>query len=184
MTHLFVIRHGETDFNAEGRLQGSIDTDLNDKGIAQARQAADNLLGMGIEAIVSSPLKRASQTAAIIAEKLQLEVLYLPQFVERCLGFFEGMTYTEIGKNYKTELETWTRQYFSAPPGGESIFEVSLRVHNGLERIYSLYPEKTVLLVTHGYVGRIIHGIQNKLTDKAFYEFLPANGEIAEYIFD
>ncbi|MCD6401797.1 MAG: histidine phosphatase family protein [Anaerolineales bacterium] len=181
MTHLYLVRHGETSYNAERRIQGSSDIPLNAKGIQQAEQAAEKLTNLGIEVLLSSLLTRARQTAEIIGNKLNLETILMPQFVERRMGIFEGVTYSEINEKQPEMWDRFMHQYFAAPPSGESLFEVSLRVKDGLDIIRETYPNKTVLLVAHGYVGRVINGIIKRVQDEEFYDFLLSNGEIAEY---
>ena len=181
MTHLYLVRHGETSYNAERRIQGSSDIPLNAKGIQQAEQAAEKLTNLGIEVLLSSLLTHARQTAEIIGNKLNLETILMPQFVERRMGIFEGVTYSEINEKQPEMWNQFMHQYFAAPPSGESLFEVSLRVKDGLDIIRETYPNKTVLLVAHGYVGRVINGIIKRVQDEEFYDFLLSNGEIAEY---
>lgn len=182
MTQLTLIRHGETDYNAEGRLQGGIDVPLNARGVAQAHQAGARLTGYGIQVILSSPLQRAYQTATIISQYLHLPVETMPEFAERNLGVFEGLTGAEIQSRYPA---LWAAnvglQMFASPPGGESLYEFSRRVDRGLRLIRQRYPEQHVLLVAHGFVGRVINGLLRRLTDERFYDFLLRNGEVAEY---
>jgi broad specificity phosphatase PhoE len=90
VTTLLLVRHGETDWNAEGRLQGHTDMPLNDLGRRQARALADELAGDGIEAVYSSDLARASETAEIVAERLGLPVGLDPDLREKDWGTWEG----------------------------------------------------------------------------------------------
>ena len=172
MTHLYLVRHGETSYNAARRIQGSVDIPLNERGIQQAEEAAEKLASLGVDAIVSSPMRRARQTAEIIARRLALDVLFMPVFVERRMGFFEGMPFQEISEKYAQEWEAWTHQFFASPPDAESIFDVSVRVKQGLDEIRVRFPDDTVLLVAHGFVGRVINGMLKRLPDEAFYQFL------------
>ena len=135
-----------------------------------------------IDAIVSSPLKRAHQTAEIVAEGVACEIDVMAQFAERSVGVYEGLTPEEAHAKYP---EWWehnsTRQIHEAPPGAESILELGCRVMDGLNQIRERYDGKTVLLVTHGYVGRMIFGILNRVSDEVFHKYRLENGEVAEY---
>lgn len=88
--HVYLLRHGETDLNAQGVLQGSIEADLNARGRAQAKAAAQQMRNLGLQRIISSPQRRAVQTAEIIADHLQLPVETLASLRERSWGPFEG----------------------------------------------------------------------------------------------
>ena len=92
----FVLRHGQTDWNVELRLQGSTDIPLNDTGRIQARRAADILAGQGLTRIIASPLSRALETATIVGERLGLTPVIDDRLIERNFGQFEGMTIDEV----------------------------------------------------------------------------------------
>jgi broad specificity phosphatase PhoE len=89
---LYVTRHGETNFNAQGRYAGSTDVPLNETGIKQARELAGRLSGMKFDVVVSSPMLRARQTADIVCAELGMEYIIYPQFAERNVGVYEGLT--------------------------------------------------------------------------------------------
>ena len=118
---LFLVRHGETDWNAAGRWQGQTDIPLNPRGREQAREVAGRLRGEGLGAIASSDLLRARTTAEIVAAELGLVVNHLdPGLRERRFGCFEGLTREEVAVRFP---EAWTRYLADpgpAPPGGES----------------------------------------------------------------
>jgi len=135
MTELLLVRHGETDWNAEGRLQGRTDRPLNDYGRRQARALADELAGEGLEAVYSSDLARARETAEIVAERLGLEVVLDPDLREKDWGNWEGLTPAE-----RDGLELVA----------ESTQEHAARTLRALHRIAERHPGKRVLVVTHG----------------------------------
>lgn len=182
MPRLLVVRHGQTDFNAESRYQGSIDIPLNATGVQQAEEAAQQLRAIDIDIVVSSPLRRALGTAEIIARSVRCDVEILGQFAERRLGVYEGLTSQEVQDRYP---DLWTRivtrQINDAPPGGETILEVGHRVFEGLNQLKQRHGDKTVLLVTHGLITRMLHGIFNRVSDEQFYSYLLGNCEIVEY---
>ena len=135
MTTLLLIRHGETDWNAEGRLQGHTDRPLNDFGRRQARALAERLAGDGITAVYSSDLSRALETAEILAARLELPVVTDPDLRERNWGSWEGLTGTERdGVEYVGEAND---------AHGE-------RVLGAVRRIAEQHPGESVVVVTHG----------------------------------
>ncbi len=185
MLRLLVVRHGQTDFNAQRRYQGAIDIALNATGVRQAEALAQRLSANEIDAIISSPLERALQTARIIAQTLSCDVQVMEHFRERSVGVYEGLTSEEVKAKYP---DLWgqrlTRQMNQTPPGGETILEVGCRVLKGLDLLKERYSGKTVLLVTHAFVARVIYGIINRVSDEQFYSYRLENGEIAEYHLD
>jgi probable phosphoglycerate mutase len=182
MLRLLVVRHGQTDFNAERRYQGAIDVALNATGVRQAEALGQRLPMDEIDVVISSPFERALQTARIIARTLPCDVQVMEHFRERSVGVYEGLTPEEAQARYP---ELWrqaiTRQLNQAPPGGETILEVGCRVLEGLGQLTKQHSNETVLLVTHAFVARMIHGIINRLSDEQFYSYRLENGEIAEY---
>ena len=135
MTTLLLIRHGETDWNAEGRLQGHTDTPLNDFGRRQARLLAAQLTEDELDAVYSSDLARARETAEIVGERLHLPVVLDADLRERNWGNWEGLSWTE-----RDEVEFV----------GESPEEHRGRMLEALERIAERHPGGRVLVVTHG----------------------------------
>ena len=135
MTTLLLVRHGETDWNAAGRLQGQTDRPLNDLGRRQAARLADELEGDGIDAVYASDLARARETAEIVADRLGLPVRLEPGLRERDWGTWEGLTASERAV---VELE------------GETTEAHRERVLAALRGICAAHPHETVLVVTHG----------------------------------
>jgi len=142
MTKICLIRHGETDWNAMGKIQGKTDIPLNENGTRQAQQCRDYLKDSNWDIIVTSPLKRAKQTAFIINEALQLQVVEMAEFMERSFGDAEGKTREERAILYPDQ------QY----PNQESREELVNRIMNGLEKILVQFLDQKVLLVAHGAV--------------------------------
>ena len=135
MTTLLLVRHGETDWNAAGRLQGHTDRPLNDYGRRQARELADRLAGDGIQAVYASDLARARETAEILGARLGLEVAVDPDLREKDWGTWEGLTSDE---RVHVEFE------------GESTEAHRERVLRAVRRIVAAHPEERVAVVTHG----------------------------------
>jgi broad specificity phosphatase PhoE len=136
VTTLLLVRHGETDWNADGRLQGQTDRPLSDFGRRQARQLAAELTEEDLEAIYSSDLSRARETAQIVAERLGLPVLLDPDLREKDWGTWEGLTAVE-----RDRVEFV----------GESTEEHQERILRALRRIAERHTgDGRVLVVTHG----------------------------------
>jgi len=152
-TRIVAVRHGETVWNAEMRMQGQLDTRLSARGERQARRTAAALAGEGIEAIVSSDLVRAAATAAAIAEVVGLPVATDTGLRERSFGVFQGWTYAEIDARWPEEAARWRRHDPTfAPEGGESLVEFDARAVAALTRIAAAARGRTILVVSHGGV--------------------------------
>jgi probable phosphoglycerate mutase len=135
VTELILVRHGETDWNAAGRLQGHTDRPLSDYGREQARRLAGEVSGEQFDAIYASDLARARETAEIVAEQLHLPVVLDPDLREKDWGTWEGLTSTE-----RLDVELV----------GESTDEHRKRMLGALGRIAARHPYGRVLVVTHG----------------------------------
>ena len=150
MLKIDILRHGQTDSNTQGRYLGSTDAPLNDKGIAQAHRAAERLKSIRYDAIYASPLKRAWQTAEIVAEPHGLEVRRLDGIAERNFGIFDNLTYREIGERYPEEQAAWEQNINEyIPPEGESALQVRERVARTLDSLKIQHADGSILLVTH-----------------------------------
>lgn len=185
MGKLFVVRHGETDFNVQGRYAGSTDVELNDNGIQQARTLAESLKGYSIDTIIASPLKRAHRTAIMIQEYLDKPLVLREEFVERAVGVYEGLTHDEMRERYPG---LWNQkalgQFDCTLHQGESMRQVRDRVRRGLLHIKDLYANQSVILVTHGYVSREIYAQFNNVSAEEFWKYSLGNCQIAEYRLD
>lgn len=184
MSHLIVLRHGETDHNQEGRYCGSMDVDLNATGVAQAKQLASRLPWMPhIDQIVTSGLKRALHTAQIVNQAYNKPLTTMGQFNERNVGVYQGLTQREVQEQYP---DYWARnvlrEYDCQAFGGESIREVQERVCAGMTILASRFPGQNILLVTHGFISRIIHGHLMQVTSMdVLHQFRLGNCEWRSY---
>ena len=150
---LLLMRHGQTTYNATGRMQGHLDTELSGVGYSQARAAADLLEGKGITAIVSSDLIRARETAEIIARGLGLEVTVDKRLRETHLGEWQGMTSAEVDEQFPGARALWRHDPPWAPPQGESRVDVANRARPVIDELMQKHPqwdEGAVLVVAHG----------------------------------
>lgn len=159
LTRLCLVRHGETAWNAERRLQGHTDIPLNETGLVQARATAESLVAERFEAAYSSDLTRARQTAAAIAERCGLELAFDAALRERHYGSFQALTYDEARARFPDDYHRFeTRDPdFIFPEGGESLRQFAARIHTTLEGIARRHPDGTVLIVTHGGVLDVVH---------------------------
>jgi 2,3-bisphosphoglycerate-dependent phosphoglycerate mutase len=156
-TKIVLIRHGETAWNAERRLQGHIDIPLNDEGLRQAALLAAALADEPVDLIASSDLQRASQTAQAVARVKGSPLTTDPQLRERCYGGFEGLLYAEIEQRFPLEFAAWqARDIDSVMPSGvreaESFRQFYERSMTAILGWAARHPGKTLALVAHGGV--------------------------------
>ncbi len=153
-TRVFAVRHGETDWNLEGRIQGQLDIPLNATGRWQAAQLGAALADEGIDAIYASDLLRARQTAEAIAAACGLPIIDAPGLRERGFGAFEGLSFDEVGARWPELAERWRRRdpSFGAPDGGETLIAFCARSVGTAERLAAAHLGETIALVAHGGV--------------------------------
>ena len=150
---LLLIRHGQTTYNATGRMQGHLDTELSEVGLSQARAAADLLVDKQITAIVASDLIRARDTAAVIGEKLGIKVDVDKRLRETHLGDWQGMTSAEVDEQYPGARAIWRHDPTWAPPQGESRVDVATRARPVIDELMRAHPawdEGAVVVGAHG----------------------------------
>ena len=154
-TTFVLLRHGETALTAQKRFSGcgsgAADPDLSDHGRRQAERAAAALAELGaVSLVVTSPLARCRQTAAIVAARLGgLAVDVSDGLRETAFGAWEGLTFAEVQARHPAELNAWLASTAVPPPGGESFDEVATRVAATRDALLSRHPARTLLLVTH-----------------------------------
>lgn len=150
MTHLFLVRNGETAWNAEGRYQGQADPALNERGAEQAKRLGDTLKGIEFDVAYTSDLGRAQSTAEILAED-GLWVFTDSRWRELSFGEWEGKRFEEIAELDTARLREWVKDPIaSPPPGGESMEQLSERVRTAAAELCEQYPHGNVLVITHG----------------------------------
>jgi probable phosphoglycerate mutase len=148
-TTTLLLRHGQTRLSIEKRFSGIDDVPLTEAGQAQAAAVADLLKGRQFDAIVSSPLSRAKQTAAAVAQVLGAPVRFEDDLRETDFGAWEGYTFAEVQARWGAELAAWLADPQVAPPGGESFAATTARVARARDRLIARYPRGNVLIVTH-----------------------------------
>ena len=187
MSKIYIIRHGETDYNKEGRYLGQTDLRLNEQGIRQAHALVAKIQTIPFNAIYSSPLKRSLETANVISDYYKLPIQTIKNFTERSIGVYEGLTKDEAQTKFpKLYARNITRLFDEAPPGGETIDQVLQRVHSGLEILSDKYMKKSdnILLVTHGFIAKAVHKYFNPdISEIDFFDYSLDNCEIAKYDF-
>jgi broad specificity phosphatase PhoE len=157
MTSVYLVRHGQTAWNKEEIFRGRTDVPLDQTGLIQAELAGQYFKGMEIHAIYSSPLSRAWQTAQKIAQIHQLKIEPLEGIIDMSFGDWEGHAHQEIRQ---MDNETY-RQWIDSPhmvklPGGESLDDVRGRTMAALEEVLRKHSEKTLVLVSHRVVCKVL----------------------------
>ncbi len=142
-------RHGQTDMNLTGRIQGARDFPLNDKGVDQARAAAKIIAGLEPSLIVSSPLARAFQTASELSALIGVDVETDDRFKERSFGLFEGMTGAEIEERYPEQYRRWKQAKEPEGVGVERQVDVGLRAGRAVEE-WACRTDGTLVVASHG----------------------------------
>ena len=152
-TRVIAVRHGETAWNVEARMQGHLDIGLNATGQWQARRVSEALADEAFDAIYSSDLSRAWETALEIARPRALQVRPEPRLRERAFGRFEGMSFAEIEGTLPDQARLWRqRDPVFAPEGGESLLAFRDRVAGATAELAARHPGELILLEAHGGV--------------------------------
>lgn len=174
---LYVTRHGQTCWNAENKVCGITDLDLNDTGLKQADLLAAYILQkeISLDIIISSPLKRALTTAERIGQICAAKVIIDNRLIEQNYGSFEG-----VDRN-NTDFQNNKKYFAYRYPGGESMMQVAYRIYGFLDDIKVQYWDKKVLLVSHGGVCRIINTYFEDLTNEEFYHWQIENSQLKKY---
>ncbi|MCY3782105.1 MAG: histidine phosphatase family protein [Chloroflexi bacterium] len=150
LSKVLFIRHGQTDYNAERRLQGALPVPLNDCGIQQSRALARYLRTLKIDALYTSPRQRAKETALIVADELQLSAIEDERLAEIAFGVFEGYTFAEVAQRFPDAYTKWESGYRPyRVPNGESRLDVQLRMGSAWDDIVSSAEQNTVAIVGH-----------------------------------
>ena len=153
LTRIVAIRHGETAWNVDTRIQGQLDVPLNDKGLWQARRLGQALADEGITALYSSDLQRALQTAQAVAAACALEVVTDTGLRERAFGEFEGLTWAEIERDHPAQSERWRRRDPDfGPASGEVLADFYARCVACVTALAERHPGEVVAMVAHGGV--------------------------------
>jgi probable phosphoglycerate mutase len=153
-TRIIAIRHGETAWNVDSRIQGQLDIGLNDNGRWQARRVGRALAAEPIAAIYASDLGRAHETAKAIGETTGIPVVPDTGLRERCFGLFEGKTFDEIHSTWPEHAQNWRKRIpeWEPPEGGESLLQLRARVHGTVHALAERHRGEQIVVVAHGGV--------------------------------
>ena len=181
---MIAVRHGETVWNAETRMQGQLDTALSARGRWQARRAAEALAGEGIEAIFSSDLARAYDTARAVADVVGLPIATDAGLRERHFGVFQGSTYAEIDARWPAESARWRRHEPDfGPEDGETFHAFYDRAVAAATRIARSQPGRTILIATHGGVLDCLYRAASRIDLAAPRSWLLGNAAINRLLY-
>lgn len=174
---LLIVRHGKTEWNIQKKLQGKADIELSEEGRFQAKETSKLLEGEKIDLIISSPLKRAVQTAEIINENRKIPMIIDDRISERNFGVYEGRDVTTFDFN-----EFWSFKYPKDFEGAETLKDFFERVYKFLDELKEKYKDKRILLVTHGGVSIPVNCYFNGIPDEDNIFFLCMNNcEVAKF---
>lgn len=177
-TRVYLIRHGETEWNRRGILQGTTDTPLNEEGRRQARLLGERLAGIALDAAYTSPLRRARETAETVLQRHPaMELRALSALREISYGLWQGRGIAPAGRcspglEWRWRDEPWRVRF----PGGEMLQEVLARVSEAWDRLVATHPGEAVLLSGHGHVNRVLLIHVLRWPRERFWEIEQPNG--------
>lgn len=179
--NLILIRHGQTNWNLEQRFQGQSDIPLNETGRKQAHALAERLSAKRFDAVYSSDLQRATETAKIIcAPQIHPDL----RLREVNFGDWEGMTYDEIKAKHPETLAAWEADIFkNAPPNGETLEGLSVRVQSMLDELRGKHEDQKILIVAHGGVLQTLICLALKLPPTMYWQFHLSTASLSEVAF-
>ena len=156
MTQIILARHGETEWNVAEVFRGRIDIELNETGMKQAELLAEHLSGLKIDAVYSSPLKRALKTAEMIADYHKLDVEIAPGLIDFDYGEWQGLPHQEVKDKYKELYAEWINNPHQVKmPAGESLSDVRERAIGVVDSVIAKY-EGTIVMVSHRVVNKVL----------------------------
>ncbi len=181
--HIYITRHGQSQWNLEGKVQGVTDTPLTQKGIEQAYELAKKIKNekLKIDEVLYSPLSRAADTAKIIAQENNLPNCLEPRLIEQNFGQYEGHEWSK----HPGQFHEAKKQFADNYNGGESMLRLAQRIYNLLDQLKerSDKENKTFLLVSHGGIIRMVHSYFFSESNEEFSSTNSENCEIREYFF-
>jgi alpha-ribazole phosphatase len=189
MTRLLLLRHGQTAWNLDGRFMGQMDIPLDETGLQQAEAAARRLARQPIQAIYSSDLSRAWQTAQIVHQAIlgassggpTVPLVVEPRLREMSFGDWQGLTYAQIQELYPQELATWEADLLEcSPPGGETLNDLIQRAQAAYLEILAANLEESVLIVGHGGALQTLCCLALGLPPERFWQLHLSNASLSE----
>jgi len=184
--NVIITRHGKTDWNKQHRTQGRTDIPLNEQGLMQANALAQRLAGKHIDAIYTSPLLRAKQTAEAVAKVCGAKVFADDALLERDFGIWEGMCFADITEQYRDDMLHWQNQpYTHRVQGSEDLCDILKRTTGLMERIKNRHASSdTILLVTHSIPARIMIAHFIGLDYNTIHQIRLDNASYTEFAYD
>ncbi len=157
MTRIYLVRHGQTEWNRELRFRGRADVALDENGRRQASAIADALMGKDISAIYTSPLKRSIETARPAATAFHLNIVTLQGFIDINYGEWEGLAYDEVRQRYANLCRKWEgRPHLVKFPNGESLEEVKRRSFSAFMKVVAENSGKSILIIPHRVINKVL----------------------------
>lgn len=172
---LYVARHGKTVWNEQNRVCGITDISLSGEGIRQAEELARTVQKRKIDQIISSPLNRAAETSRIVASLCHIPFITDGRLTEQNYGIYEG-----VNRQNPSFLKN-KRNFACKYPQGESMMQTACRIYGFIDELKENGGDKSLLLITHGGVCRIIRTYFTDMTNDEFFEYTLGNGELEEY---
>jgi alpha-ribazole phosphatase len=184
LTKLYLLRHGETDWNQKSIFQGQTDIDLNKNGQNDARKAVEIFQNMKLDQIYSSDLKRAKNTALMISQDKNLKIKENKQLREISFGDWEGLKFTEIKEQFPKMIVDWQQDPLHySPPAGEKLIDFKKRIVNFFTKVIKQNQGDKILVVTHGGVIKVYLTAILSINPKNFWQFQIDNCSLTEIKF-
>jgi broad specificity phosphatase PhoE len=157
MTKVYLVRHGQTEWNKELKFRGRSDIPLNEEGRREAAAIADALKEKDIRAIYTSPLRRSIETAQPVADFFHLEIVTVRELIDICYGDWEGLAYDEVKRRYADTYNMWEQcpdmvQF----PNGETLDEVGERSFFAFKGIVKKNPGRSILIIPHRVINKVL----------------------------
>lgn len=182
VTHLYLARHGETEWNRIKRLQGRLNSPLTKTGIEQAKQLANQIPQLNINRIIHSPLGRANHTAALCAERVNVHCSSDERLVERHFGDWQGQYFNDF-KSLPEFSDVFLHCTETSPPNGESGVDCGNRLRHALEAIAKAHCGESILVITHGDMIRCFMNLMGRTAQvDAYSQF--GNGQLFPLVYD
>ena len=174
---IYLTRHGFTPWNEQRRIQGRYDIPLNEEGIRQAEQLAEQMKDIHLDRIISSPLNRALHTAKIVNQYHNLPIETDPRIIEEYYGRLEGKP--RSGDVYLNQRKSFFKRY----PEGEGYLDVCYRIYDFLHELERISADKDILVVAHGGISRVFHSYFRDMENEEFVTYGIDNCELVKYEF-
>ena len=185
MTKVYLVRHGQTEWNKKLTFRGRKDIPLNEAGHMEAQAISDALKNKNIGAIYTSPLRRSIETAQPIANYFHLEIVSLQGLIDINYGDWEGLTFNEVKKKYSDEYNKWEkRPHLIRFPHGETLDEAKKRSFCAFKNIVKKNPGNSILIVPHRVINKVLLCALLGLSTSHFWEIKQDTGciNLIEYV--